>query len=66
MAGNSPKPGRPVLFGVQYLLDRARWDAEAVRDNVRNYVIEYPVKPDAVLLADEAGFIKKGRHSVGM
>lgn len=55
-----------MLFGVQYLLDRARWDAEAVRDNVRNYVIEYPVKPDAVLLADEAGFIKKGRHSVGM
>jgi len=47
-------------------LDRARWDADAARDRVREYVLEELSSPDAVLIVDETGFLKKGLHSVGV
>jgi len=47
-------------------LDRARWDAGAARDQLRDYVLEELSSPDAVLIADETGFLKKGEHSVGV
>ena len=50
---------------VQHLLDRACWDADAARDQLRDYVLEELSSPDAVLIADETGFLKKGLHSVG-
>jgi SRSO17 transposase len=57
---------RQTPYSLQHLLDRARWDADAVRDDLRTYVIEHLGEPDAVLVVDETGFLKKGRHSVGV
>jgi SRSO17 transposase len=52
--------------GVQRLLNAARWDAEAVRDDLRTYVIEHLGEPDGVLIVEETGFRKKGTKSVGV
>lgn len=52
--------------GVQRLLRTARWDAEAVRDDLRAYVVEHLGDPAAVLVVDETGFLKKGAKSVGV
>ena len=52
--------------GVQHLLERAQWDADAARDVLREYVIEKLGADDGVLIVDETGFIKKGQHSVGV
>jgi SRSO17 transposase len=52
--------------GVQRLLRTARWDAEAVRDDLRAYVVEHLGDPEAVLVIDETGFLKKGTKSVGV
>ena len=46
--------------GVQDFLSRMRWDADAVRDDLRAYVVEHLGDPDAVLVLDETGFLKKG------
>ena len=51
---------------VQDFLSRMRWDAEAVRDDLRAYVVEHLGDADAVMALDETGFIKKGEHSVGV
>src|SRR5487761_1275773 len=58
--------GEATPYRVQHLLDRARWDADAARDQLRDYVLEELSSPDAVLIADETGFLKKGLHSVGV
>ncbi len=42
------------------------WDADALRDEVRAYVVEALGCEDGVLVVDETGFLKKGRHSVGV
>ena len=39
--------------------DRARWDADAAQDQFRDYVLEELSSADAVLIADETGFLKK-------
>jgi SRSO17 transposase len=52
--------------GMQHLLAAARWDADAVRDDVREYVVGYLGSADAVLVVDETGDVKKGRASVGV
>jgi SRSO17 transposase len=52
--------------GVQRLLDQARWDAEAVRDDLRAYVLEHLGDDGGVLVVDETGFLKKGTKSVGV
>ena len=52
--------------GVQRLLRTARWDAEAVRDDLRSYVVAHLGDPAAVLVIDETGFLKKGTKSVGV
>ncbi|HEX8930780.1 MAG TPA: IS701 family transposase [Actinomycetota bacterium] len=52
--------------GMQDFLGRMRWDAEAVRDDLRAYVVEHLGDPDAVLVLDETGFVKKGTKSVGV
>ncbi len=52
--------------GVQEFLSRARWDAEAVRDDLQAYVAERLADPGAVLVLDETGFLKKGTKSAGV
>jgi SRSO17 transposase len=52
--------------GMQRLLNHARWDAEAVRDDLRDYVVEHLGDPGGVLVIDETGFLKKGTRSAGV
>ncbi|MFE7123027.1 IS701 family transposase [Streptomyces sp. NPDC057617] len=44
----------------QHLLSRAKWDADAVRDDLRGYVVEHLHDDQAVLVVDETGDVKKG------
>src|SRR6478735_1121810 len=52
--------------GVQEFLSRVRWDADAVRDDLRVYVGQHLGDPGAVLILDETGFLKKGAKSAGV
>jgi SRSO17 transposase len=52
--------------GVQHLLARADWDADAVRDDLTAYVAEHLGDPGGVLVVDETGFLKKGTKSCGV
>jgi hypothetical protein len=52
--------------GWQHLLARARWDADLVRDDLRGYVLGGFADPNAVLIVDETGEVKKGVESVGV
>jgi SRSO17 transposase len=52
--------------GLQHLLSRAKWDAEAVRDDLRDYVIDAFGDPGAILVVDETGDVKKGTTTVGV
>ncbi|MDQ3124210.1 MAG: IS701 family transposase, partial [Pseudomonadota bacterium] len=58
--------GEPNPDGVQHLLARADWDADAVRDDLGRYVAEHLGDPRGVLVVDETGFLKKGGKSVGV
>src|SRR5215213_6519585 len=58
--------GEPTPDGVQHLLARADWDADAVRDELTDYVREHLGTPDGVLIVDETGFLKKGTKSCGV
>ncbi|WP_375372023.1 IS701 family transposase [Salinispora sp. H7-4] len=51
---------------MQRLLYRAKWDADVVRDDVREVVVDRLGDPDGVLVVDETGDLKKGVHSVGV
>jgi SRSO17 transposase len=53
-------------YGVQYLMGRADWDPDSVRDDLRSYVVEALGDPEAVLILDETGFLKKGTRSAGV
>ena len=52
--------------GLQHLLSRAKWDADAVRDDLRDYVVDAFADPGAVLVVDETGDVKKGIDTVGV
>src|SRR5919112_1143502 len=53
--------------GVQRLLNSTRWDADAVRDDLREYVVEHLTDEETgILIVDETGFLKKGEKSVGV
>ena len=58
--------GETTPYGVQHLLGRAQWDADEVRDDLRPYLVEHLGDPQAVLVVDETGFLKKGQHSAGV
>jgi SRSO17 transposase len=51
---------------MQRLLNHADWDADAVRDDLRDYVVEHLGDDAAVLVVDETGFLKKGTKSAGV
>ena len=48
------------------MLARAKWDADAIRDDLRDYVIDAFGDPGAVLVVDETGDVKKGLDTVGV
>jgi len=50
----------------QALLGRGRWDADALRDIVREYALETLSDEEAVLVIDETGFLKQGKASCGV
>jgi SRSO17 transposase len=58
--------GDPNPYGVQYLLGRADWEPDDLRDRLRRYVTDYLADPAAVGVLDETGFLKKGTQSVGV
>lgn len=51
---------------IQRLLSRASWQADAVRDELRSYVIEQLGDENGILIIDETGFLKKGDKSAGV
>jgi SRSO17 transposase len=59
--------GNATPYGIQHLLGRASWDADALREDLREYVIEHLLADsESCLIVDERGFIKKGEQSVGV
>ena len=58
--------GDPGPWRQQAILGRGKWDAEALRDIVRDYVVENLATNDAVLVIDETGFLKQGKASCGV
>ncbi|CAM5306012.1 SRSO17 transposase OS=Streptomyces griseomycini OX=66895 GN=FHS37_007252 PE=4 SV=1 [Streptomyces griseomycini] len=51
---------------IHRLLNRIEWDAEEVLGDVRDYVVEHLGDPEAVLVVDDTGFLKKGTRSAGV
>jgi SRSO17 transposase len=58
--------GESTPDGMQHLLARASWDTDGVRDDLRSYVVDHLGDPDAVLVVDETGDVKKGSATVGV
>jgi SRSO17 transposase len=58
--------GQASPDGLQHLLAGAVWDEHAVRDDVRDYLVEHLADPEAVLVVDETGDLNKGSHTVGV
>ena len=75
LLGNEPRKtgwmraeaaGDPGPWRQQAILGRGRWDADALRDIVRDYVLETLADDGAVLVIDETGFLKQGKASCGV
>jgi SRSO17 transposase len=58
--------GQATPHGLQHLLAGAVSDEHAVRDDVRDYLVEHLADPAAVLVVDEPGDLKKGTATVGV
>src|SRR5215469_16233261 len=58
--------GEPTPYAIQHLLDRAQWECDELRDALRAYLWETLATPQAVIVIDETGFLKKGDKSVGV
>jgi SRSO17 transposase len=58
--------GDPGPWRQQAILGRGRWDADTLRDIVRDYALETLADEDAVLVVDETGFLKQGKASCGV
>src|SRR3954466_10070427 len=75
LLGNEPRKtgwmraeaaGDPGPWRQQAILGRGQWDADALRDIVREYALETLADEDAVLIIDETGFLKQGKASCGV
>ena len=60
------RTGDATPDGVQRLLYNYRWDADLVRNDLGDYVVEHLGDAGGVLVVDETGFLKKGDKSVGV
>jgi SRSO17 transposase len=58
--------GDPGPWRQQAILGRGQWDANALRDTVREYALETLCDENAVLVIDETGFLKQGKASCGV
>jgi SRSO17 transposase len=58
--------GHASAHRFEWLLNGAVWDADVLRDAVREYVVEHLGAPEAALIADDTQVIKKGDRSVGV
>ncbi len=58
--------GQVNPYRLPHLLDRAVWDANAVRDDLRHDVVEHLGSAEGVLVVDESACLKKGTPSVGV
>src|SRR5436190_16284760 len=58
--------GDPGPWRQQAILGRGRWEADTLRDLVRDYALETLAAADAVLVIDETGFLKQGKASCGV
>ncbi len=58
--------GERTPDGMQHLLGRAKWDADRVRDDVCDYVVDHLHDDQAVLVVDETGDVKKDTGTVGV
>lgn len=58
--------GERTPDGMQHLLGRPKWDADRVRDDVCDYVVDHLHDDQAVLVVDETGDVKKGTDTVGV
>jgi SRSO17 transposase len=58
--------GDPGPWRQQAILGRGRWDADGLRDIVRDYALETLADEDAILVIDETGFLKQGKASCGV
>ena len=58
--------GDPGPWRQQAVLGRDRWEADTLRDIVRDYIVEHLADDDAVLVIDETGFLKQGKASCGV
>src|SRR2546427_12941701 len=58
--------GETTPYAMQYLLNRAVWESDEVRDQLQAYVREMLADADGMLVIDETGFLKKGKNSVGV
>ncbi len=58
--------GEATPDGIHYLLRRARWSPDAVREALCAYVAAHLGDPQGILIVDETGFLKKGVHSAGV
>lgn len=53
-------------YGMQRLLSEAVWDQDGVRDELRAFALEHLGHRDLIAAIDETGFLKRGKHSVGV
>ena len=56
----------PAPWRQQAILGRGQWDADTLRDIVREYALETLADETAVLVIDETGFLKQGKASCGV
>lgn len=57
--------GEASHYDMQHMLCRASWDADAGRDDVRDYVVENLHDDEAVLVIGETDDLKKGTSRSG-
>ena len=62
----SERAGHATADRMQWLLNGSVWDADQLRDEVRDYVVEHLGDADASLVIDDTQAQKKGTKSVGV